>query len=166
MRRQVLALAALAIAAVAHPGGARAQSDERVQGYLDRAKVPYKAGEDGIFEVRLSLPEGRSQTLYIHSRTESFSTAPPGYALRRILAVAAESEGPFPASLMEGLLEENARAKVATWGVLKDARGRHLLICTAHVPADADSNTLLFTAGLVAKLADDKEARLAEADRH
>ena len=155
------------IASPPSPSASKPQPpDKRVRDHLDKGKLEYTTSEDGTFEVVFKLPEERSQKVYIHSRTESFKNAPPGFNLRRILSLVAVSDDPFSPRLMESFLQENARMKVGNWGVIKKENGQHLLFCVALVPAEADYNNLLFTAGLVAATADSKERELSKADQH
>ncbi len=139
--------------------------DDRVRVHLDKAKLKYSTAEDGSFDVFAPTTAGRSQHCFIHSRTDMFNQA-PGMTFRRILSPAIFVNEALPAPLMNSLLQESATMKVGHWGVIKNENDQYMLFCMATIAADADYETLLFTAGMVAALADAKERELTNQDKH
>lgn len=151
-------LAPLALAFFALPAAAQdAPSDARVEQALDQNNVSYSAESNGDYRVLFTLPNERSQLVWISPRTDTIGSLD----VRRVFSYAAATdEGQALSSgWAEQLLRNNAGYAVGGWSLTGNR-----VVFSATVPADASARVLLDTVALVMTTADGVEAELTGAD--
>jgi len=79
-------------------------ADPRVSSALDELDIPYRFHPaTGRFEILCQLENGRSQTVFIYSRTDDFM----GFELREISSATMVSDGPFDSRTTNLLMRVN-----------------------------------------------------------
>lgn len=151
-------LAPLALALLALPAAAQdAPADARVEQALDQNNVTYSAEQNGDYRVLFTLPNERSQLVWISPRTDTIGALD----VRRVFSYAAALEDgeALSGGWAEQLLRNNAGYAIGGWS-LTGSR----VVFSATVPADAPDRVLLDTIALVMTTADGVEAELTGAD--
>jgi hypothetical protein len=131
--------------------GERKTADARVGPLLDRIGWKYEVDGDGDYRLGFAMEgENNGQLVFINSRT-----APLGaLEVREVWSPAFGSASPFPAELLNDLLEENHRVILGAWRVVKTPQG-YLAVFGAHIAADSDAavlGTVVQTVSLAANL--------------
>jgi hypothetical protein len=151
-------LAPLALTLLVLPASAQdAPSDARVEQALAQNNVNYSAEENGDYRVLFTLPNERSQLVWISPRTDTIGSLD----IRRVFSYAASFDNgeSLPNDWAGRLLRSNSGYIVGSW-----AQTGTRLVFSANVPADASDRVLLDTMALVMTTADDVEAELTGAD--
>lgn len=158
MRRAFRELSLLvALAGSAHAQEATAPEvapDPRVAAALDQEKIRY-ALDVGDFRMRFDLEDGRSQVVWVASRTWTVAEL----EIRDVWSVAARGKGTLAADTASLLLRENARMILGAWQVNQGA-DEYLVVFSAPIPASADAATLREAIEVVALSTDRIEKQL------
>jgi hypothetical protein len=123
---------------------------------LDAAGLTAAVDDDGDFRLLINLGEGRSQLVYINTRTVTLGP----YTIREIWSPALMFSDGIDADLARELLEENNRLKLGAW-CLQPVGDKTAAVFKVKVAAEAveslnDLRTLL---DIVARTADALERR-------
>jgi hypothetical protein len=129
---------------------------------LDELDIPYHCHPvTGRFEVLLQLENGRSQSVFIRSKTDDFM----GLELREISSAALESDGPFDARTTNFLLRQNSELIHGGWSIhLNEDASKHFAVFSMTAFAFAEAKAFLSIIQCVAEVADEIECRLSGLD--
>ena len=153
-----LALLAAATPVLADSGGS--VPDSRVERPLQDAALSYRIDEDGDFRLTYDVGDGRSQLVWVASRTSRLQTV----EVRDVWSVAYRSVGPVSADVANQLLFDNAAQALGAWQVQRSGE-EYLVVFSAQVPAESSAATLLETLDAVIRVADGLERQLTSDDR-
>ncbi len=132
------------------------KGDERVRKLLDLLNLKFAVDSDGDFRVSFSLPEDRSQTVFIRSNTAWLGNL----EIREIFSIAYESSGLLPGELANALLLVNAHTKLGAWSLIRGADDQCFAAFNARIAADTDAEALMTTLQAVLETADNVEMKL------
>ncbi len=137
-------------------GQADPVEQEKIAEALDAAGLTAAIDDDGDFRLLIGLGEGRSQLVYINTRTVELGH----YTIREIWSPALVFDGEIDADLARELLDENNRLKLGAWCV-QPVGNRKAAVFKVKVAAEAveslrDLRSLL---DIVARTADALERR-------
>lgn len=158
LRALLLALLAAATPALADTPGSTA--DSRVAKLLQDAALTYSVDEDGDFRLIYDLPNGRSQLVWVASRTSRLQTV----EVRDVWSVADRSVGQVSPDVANQLLLDNATQALGAWQVQRSG-DEYLIVFSAQVAADTAAPTLVETLDAVMRVADELERQLTGGDR-
>ncbi|MDG2015082.1 MAG: hypothetical protein P8J33_16370 [Pirellulaceae bacterium] len=139
-----------------------ADHDERVRERLDQTELKYEIDEDGDFKLLFEYDDGRSQIVFVNSKTENYQDL----EIREVWAVGfvpAKKGSKVPADVCENLVRSNSEIKMGAWQVQK-LGDNEVGVFRAMVSANADKDVILDTLRLVGISADEKEAELLGSD--
>lgn len=151
--------AGLASAVVAQSAAVPPGTDTRIEAQLESAELEYTIDEDGDFRLEYALPDGRTQVVWVASRTSTL------YALemRDLWSVAMRSRGAPSAELANRLLQDNAARILGAWQVQRSG-DEYLVLFSAQLPATADLATVVQAMEAVMATADAMEKDLTGSD--
>jgi hypothetical protein len=156
--------AAVAIAALTAPSRAQLKEepgpDPRLKKILDACEIKYVVLPGGNCHVTFNLGMGRSQLVWIASKTETYR----GIELRDIQSIAYKSKEPLPAELANALLRDNAQRKIGAWEVQRAKEYYHAVFRIKVDAVESDVKTMRDMLELVAFLADQMEKELTGKD--
>ncbi len=132
--------------------------DPRVVAALQSSAIAYDI-DGGDFRIRLALDGGRSQLVWVGSRTDRLAEL----ELRDVWSIAVRGQGVPPPDLALRLLEENVGSILGAWQVAR-RNEQYLVIFSAQVPAAASAAQLAAAVATVAANADRLEQELTGAD--
>ncbi len=155
-----LLLGVMAGAAPALADTQGAESDSRVEKPLQGAALAYSVDEDGDFRLIYELPDGRSQLVWVASRTSRLQTV----EVRDVWSVAYRSVGQVSPDVANQLLLDNAAQTQGAWQVQRSG-DEYLVVFSAQIPADTSAATLLETLDAVIRVADGLERQLTGGDQ-
>jgi len=162
MNAKILFLSATLFALVAASLFADGSADARVGKQLDRLGWQYKTTGSGNYSIVKDLDGGRSQTVYLMSKTESYG----GLEIREIWSNAGSmEEQPSQDQLME-LLADNNTQKMGAWSVEASDDGSYLVYFSIKVPVYIKDKDLADIIDFAATVADEREERLFDADEN
>lgn len=163
MRKLYLASVMVVLAEVMSDAGAEdnpgpGTMDSRVEAALKEAKLGYRI-DDGDFRLDYSVADGRSQRVWVASRTARITKL----EFRDVWSVAYRGTGQVPAELARRLLSENVRMVLGAWQV-NQAPDDYLVVFLVPVAADAAAATLQEIIEAVTISADRMEKELTDKD--
>ena len=153
---------AIALGQAKNAAEAVADHDERVRERLDQTELKYEIDEDGDFKLLFEYDDGRSQIVFVNSKTVNYQDL----EIREVWAVGfvpAKKGSKVPADVCENLIRSNAEIKMGAWQVQK-LSGNEVGVFRAMVDANADKDFILNALQLVGISADEKEAELLGSD--
>ncbi len=136
-----------------------AAGDPRLTKQLDRMGIHYKITDSGNYSISYDLEGGRTQTVYIMGKTETYQNT----EIRELWSRAGTFDGVPSAEVMQKLLEESGQKVIGFWSIEKSNEG-YIAYFSVKVPVylrDSDLSALL---ELTANVADEKEAELFNSD--
>jgi hypothetical protein len=141
---------------------AEGDADARVAKQLDRLGLQYKTTSSGNFSLDKDLDGGRTQTVYLMSKTETYG----GLEIREIWSNAGSmEEKPSDDQMME-LLEDNNTEKLGAWSVEASDDGSYLIYFSIKVPVYLKDKDLSDAIDFAATVADEREAKLFDTDEN
>lgn len=157
----LLVSAAMCSAQLGAPGAAATskQGDVRVKKLLDEIGLKYKEDKDGDFVLVNDMGEGRSQQLWILSRTSQLGTLD----IREVWSIGYRSSTPLSASTANKLLDQNSQVKLGGWHVRKMG-DQFVAVFAAKIAAETDKLALLLALQAVSQTADGMELDLTGKD--
>lgn len=135
------------------------KEDGRVRRALNSADVKFTVDGDGDFKVCWTLTDERTHITFINSRVSNYG----GMELREVWAVGFVSNS-ISSENLQALLELNATYKLGAWEVQKKSNGQYWAVFGVKVAADASGEVLKLMSNLVAKTADEIEAKATHKD--
>jgi hypothetical protein len=137
-------------------------ADPRVSSALDELDIPYQFHPaTGRFEILCQLENGRSQTVFIYSRTDDFM----GFELREISSAAMVSGGPFDSRTTNLLMRVNAELVHGKWCIhIGEDPKKQFAVFTMTAVAFITAEPLWSIIECVAEVADEIEERLSGLD--
>ena len=137
-------------------------ADPRVSSALDELDIPCHFNPaTGRFEVLVQLENGRSQTVFIYSRTDDLM----GFELREISSAAMVSDGPFDSRTTNLLMRVNAELVHGKWCIhIGEDATKHFAVFTMTALAFITAEPLWSIIECVAQIADEMEERLSGLD--
>jgi len=152
---RLLLLLALPIALAAAPTARAGDSDPAVKAALDSQKVKYEVDDDGDFKIEFDLGGGRSQIVWIRSKTETYGSL----KVREIWSPGYKSESnDFPALIANTLLDKNHEVKLGAW----EAQDT-MAMFVVKVAADANADQLVDAIEAAVNSADEVEKEITGA---
>lgn len=136
--------------------GKSATGDARIRSALNQLDLKYKVTDLGNFRMVFSLDEGRTQLVFINSKTETYH----GLEIREVWAPAYKSENPFSAAVANRLLTDSDENKIGAWAVYRDNDNAYVAKYVAKIDAGADPQSLQAVITAVIKCADAMEKEL------
>ena len=134
--------------------------DLRVEGALQKLHLAYRIDNKGDFILDWELEEGRTQRVYVGSRT--FYLGP--MEIREVWSIV----GYFPyvpaEKVSRTLLEKNAQFKIGSFCYEKRSDGSYVVIFSARIPAEHPSQDLGAVILAVAQTADEAEREIMGTD--
>jgi hypothetical protein len=158
---RILALALLAsvtASAAAEDAPAVPTLDPRVETSLKAADLPFSA-DGGDFRLNYTLPDGRTQLVWIASRTAKIADT----EFRDVWSVANRGKGVLPAELADHLLKENVRMVLGAWQV-SQGEDEYLVVFSYAIPAETTPGFLQEVIEAVTISADRMEKELTGRD--
>ena len=134
--------------------------DLRVEGALQKLNLAYRIDDDGDFILDWKLSEGRTQRVYVGSRT--FQLGP--MEIREVWSIVGYFPYVPPEKLSRTLLEKNSQFKIGSFCYQKRSDGSYLVIFSARVPAEHPSHDLGAVIFAVAQTADEAEKEIMGTD--
>jgi hypothetical protein len=132
--------------------------DARVESALKDVRLAY-AVDEGDFRLVYTLGEGRSQVVWVASKTARVTQL----EFRDVWSLAFRGTGQVPPVMAKRLLTENARMVLGAWQV-NQGPDKFLVVYLAQVPADTDAASLQEVVEAVAVSADRMEKELTGGD--
>jgi hypothetical protein len=132
--------------------------DARLVAAFKTAGLAY-ALDDGDFRLTFTLADGRTQHVWVASKTAKISKL----EFRDVWSVAYRGQGQLPANLATRLLTENVRMVMGAWQV-NQSKDEYLLVFSYPIAADADAETLQEVIEAVTLSADRMEKELTGKD--
>lgn len=132
--------------------------DARVEATLKATGVPYTV-DGGDFRLNYTLPDGRTQLVWIASRTAKIADT----EFRDVWSVASRANGELPAELADHLLKENVRMVLGAWQV-SQGQGEYLVVFSYAIAADTTPGFLQEVIEAVTISADRMEKELTGRD--
>ena len=129
--------------------------DSRVGEVLDTLDLAYTVNNSGDYELAVEFDNGRSQTAWITSDTQTLGSL----ELRQIVSPAYAVEGTLSAQLANQLLNENAYTKLGTWQIVQEG-GQAIALFTARIDADSSADDFMAALVSVLSVADQMEDEL------
>lgn len=135
--------------------------DPRIPAMLELAELKYRIDDDGDVIVVISgWEEGRSQTVFISSRTYTYDDQ----EFREVFSPAYTGELP-PAKVLAYCLKQNNGVKIGSWKLQIDSETERVaLVFGANIDANASPQRLGQVLVNVAKTTDDLERKLSDQD--
>jgi hypothetical protein len=155
MTRSTLSLAPLAFALVLGLMAAPAHAgtpDPAIKAQLDSLDVKYEVDDDGDYKVTFDLGKGRSQLVWIRSKTETYGSLKvreiwsPGYKY---------DGGELPAKIANRLLEHSHGLILGGW-----TKQKQFAMLAVKIPVSATPKQLRDAAEAAADAADEIEQEL------
>jgi hypothetical protein len=137
-------------------------ADARVSRQLDKLGLAYTTTESNNFSLQQSLGGGRTQTVYIMSKTATYG----GLEIREIWSNAGSFEAEPSAESMLELLEDNNTEKIGAWNVEASDDGSYLVYFSIKIPTYLRDKDLSSMIDFAATVADEMEAKLFNADEN
>jgi len=147
------------ICLLAQIGVTKVEPDSRVAKILSEAKLNYTVDSDGDFKLYTQLNNGRLQTVWIISETQTVGSI----EVRQVWSLGYASDTPPPEPILHELLEQNSRVKLGAWQIRKMS-GKYVAVFAVQVGANIDKTNLLQILSAVASTADDFEKSLSNKD--
>lgn len=153
-----IAILACALAAVAWtqlaaaPASAKG-ADSRVVAALDRQGIEYDVNDSGNVSVTYEQDEGRSQTVYVMSATETYNDV----EIREIWSNAGEFESEPSAEDLANLLVDSGKNKIGAWALEENDGGSYLLYYSMRFPAEVSDEALRMMLEFASSVADQAE---------
>jgi len=151
-------LACVAAGAAAEDAPAEPTLDPRVETSLKAAGLPFTA-DGGDFRLNYTLPDGRTQLVWIASGTAKIADA----EFRDVWSIASRGKGALPAELADHLLKENVRMVLGAWQV-SQGEDEYLVVFSYAIPADTAAGLLQEVIEAVTISADRMEKELTGRD--
>jgi hypothetical protein len=133
--------------------------DPRIQKLLIEKKLKHRIDKDGDFKVVLDTQPGRTQLVFISSRTHEYGPL----EIREVWSPAIQDDD-MPAPLTLRLLQKNDVVKLGAWRV-STLSGVKTAVFAAQVDANADGDSLLAALKAVSTGADEIERDVVGGDR-
>jgi hypothetical protein len=133
--------------------------DQGLAECLQQAQLVYEADPDGDCRLLLEYESGRSQQVFVSSRSAEVA----GWELREIWSVAGMGDALAKPETMELLLRANSAEEVGAWAY-RQVGEAPALVFRLQAPAACDPFLLRRLVGLVGRSADDMEQSLGNGD--
>ena len=158
-RRPSSAAVALLVGLLASPTTLAVPPDKKVKKNLDKLGLVYAIDADNDFKMVMEKEDGRSQLVFVSSRTFELGDM----TVREVFSPGAEVTAELPEGWTEQLLERNHDKILGSWNIqpIGDTR---ILLFTAKVPADLHRRDLRALIDVVAVEADHVEGLLTGGD--
>jgi len=157
--RLLLITAALALAGGSALSG-EGKPDSRVAKQLDSLGLKYTTTGAGNYSLDQDLDSGRTQTVYLMSKTESYG----GLEIREIWSNAGSMASKPSADQMLDLLVDNNSEKLGAWSIEASDDGSYLIFFSVKMPVSVKDQDLADMIDFVASVADEREAALFNSD--
>lgn len=154
----LMLLACVSAVAAAEDVAAAPVLDARVETTLKAAGLPFTA-DGGDFRLNYTLPDGRTQLVWIASRTTRIADT----EFRDVWSIANRAPGELPAELAGHLLTENVRMVLGAWQV-NQGEGEYLVVYSYAIPAETTPGFLQEVIEAVTISADRMEKELTGHD--
>ncbi len=133
--------------------------DKKVKKNLDKLGLVYEVDADNDFKMVMSDAGGRSQLVFVSSRTFELG----GMEIREVFSPGAKVGAEVSVEWAEEVLTRNYDTILGSWSIQTLGEQR-ILLFSAKVPADLRRRDLSVVINTVASQADDLEALLTGAD--
>lgn len=135
--------------------------DERVKAHLDKLGWKYSTTSTGTFKVVFDMGNDRTQLVLIRSKTNIYE----GMEIREIVSNAAKKDDKFAftQSTLFMLLEKNGTYKLGGWQI-DGGEPPYVVQFGIRISANSTQSVLVDAINLAAKMADQMEQQLTEAD--
>jgi hypothetical protein len=133
-----------------------AVQDARLVSSLDALGLNYKASGNGGARMTMDRGEGRTQQVFIESKTYSLQKNAQR-EFREVWSIGAVQKQPFTEAQVRDLLARNVDYIVGAWSIRKTDEGEYRAIITAPIPADVSDQILSGTIAAITVAADDVE---------
>ena len=159
VKRAVLVIALILLVIQGVCVHAEGESDQRVEALLGELELKYQIDSDGDFRLILKLDSGRTQLVFVNSRTETLDE----FEIREIWSVAYVASTSLSSFTANMLLLDSYKKKIGAWQTVKDD-GKYIVMFAAKIPADCEASMLNSTLWGVAESADQMERDLTGKD--
>jgi hypothetical protein len=159
----LLAVSPLAAAPEAATGApAEAKGDGRVAETLSRLSLKYTLSSSGNFAVTYGLEGGRSQTVYVMSKTDAYNEV----EIREIWSNAGSFDSEPESDTLMDLMGESAKNKLGCWALEKLEDGSFLLFYSIKFPAAASDEAYRAMLEFASSVTDAREKELFGSDEN
>ncbi len=134
--------------------------DPRVASALSALSLKFKVNSKGNYVVTYNQGKGRSQEVFIMSKTETYNDI----EIREVWSNAGAFEADPEAATLVDLMTESGKNKIGGWALESQDDGTQLLYYTVKFPADITNDALQMTLEFVADVADARELELFNQD--
>lgn len=157
----VLAVALLAIPMARPQVQTPVTGDPRVQAVLNKLKYKATVNANRAYEMtfqvnQAGMAQGRTQTVYVNSTTESFNNL----EFRDVTSTAYKVQGKLPQDAALALLADNDKRKWGAWRTV-EMNNETYVIYAVQIPANADETTMDNAIQAAMYTADEMEARMS-----
>ena len=135
------------------------KGDPRVSSLFDQTGVKYEVDGDGDFKVINELDDGRTQLVFIISKTNMVGHL----EIREVWSVGYMPDGEMSKDALELLLYANDRMKLGFWRLVDFGENVAGVLC-AQIAADIDARSMLQVIQTISDTADTMEEMLMEGD--
>ncbi|HEX7991101.1 MAG TPA: hypothetical protein VF513_13190 [Stenotrophomonas sp.] len=158
MKKSVLSIALLALAAAASGSAFAGEPDRAVGRVLDTLKYKYEVDSDGDYQLVFEMDDDRTQLVFVRSTVETYGS----HHVREIWSPGYKSEGPqFSALIANRLLEDSNDSKLGGWVKQGD-----VAMFVVKVDADASAEVISDAIDAAAKSADAIELEMTSKDEY
>ncbi|WP_303746391.1 hypothetical protein [Stenotrophomonas pigmentata] len=158
MKKSVLSIALLALAATASGSAFAGEPDRAVGRVLDTLKYKYEVDSDGDYQLVFEMDDDRTQLVFVRSTVETYGS----HHVREIWSPGYKSEGPqFSALIANRLLEDSNDSKLGGWVKQGD-----VAMFVVKVDADASAEVISDAIDAAAKSADAIELEMTSKDEY
>lgn len=158
MKKSVLSIALLALAAAASGSAFAGEPDRAVGRVLDTLKYKYEVDSDGDYQLVFEMDDDRTQLVFVRSSVETYGS----HHVREIWSPGYKSEGPqFSALIANRLLEDSNDSKLGGWVKQGD-----VAMFVVKVDADASAEVISDAIDAAAKSADAIELEMTSKDEY
>ena len=138
------------------------KADPRVEETLKRLGVHYTVNTSGNVAVTYDLDGGRSQTVYIMSKTDEYNNV----EIREIWSNAGTFDAEPDADGLINLMTESGKNKIGCWALEKQDDGKYLLFYTIKMPAESSDEAYRMALEFASAVADACEKELFNSDEN
>jgi len=158
MKKSVLSIALLALAAAASGSAFAGEPDRAVGRVLDTLKSKYEVDSDGDYQLVFEMDDDRTQLVFVRSTVETYGS----HHVREIWSPGYKSEGPqFSALIANRLLEDSNDSKLGGW-----VKQGEVAMFVVKVDADASAEVISDAIDAAAKSADAIELEMTSKDEY
>jgi hypothetical protein len=135
-------------------------ADARVAKQLDRLSIAYTTTSESNYSIDKDMDGGRTQTVYIMSKTESYGDL----EIREIWSNAGNFPADPTADQMKQLLDDTSSEKIGAWNIEASDNGSVLAYFSIKVPGYLRDKDLADMIDFAATVADAMKAKLFGAE--